>query len=516
MGTAMDELKKAVEEARDGWTGCGWTTQHGLCNLDLDGVTAEQADEAAETWRGLAEWLESLAADEPGGVSAETLLNPLDAAQYRAIRGAKAQLADTFDDENHGWPWVAGCLADDWKSAAEWLHEVEDAARTAGDHGAACVAAAERGDWQNAYEEAEEAAALERPYGDTPSWGPVRDAVRDAGVAGPVARIAEAESLEDLRDALQDLDDVCDEVEARADELVDHAGLKTFGGEEPDDTALIWSWDATRVLYADDNGTWTIGSRTDDGGARARIRAALDGITTDITCERGADLDAWASAFATCCADVENADATAAAAEEAVEAARRADVDALETALRGAVALTAATVEDRQRREWAEHCADVSAAVKTRGLRGLSDTLDAHACHTRPVPELPTDWAIGDNGDGGGGEGYEIVGWDHTHIAVVTWTPDGITPHTCDVELRLIPGAAENYHAWDHAGNDLGEIEGPGLPEKLAALAREVNFEVGAYDGESRCVCAAKRDGTWRWLRQGDTFAGFRSDGGIC
>ena len=43
-------------------------------------------------------------------------------------------------------------------------------------------------------------------------------------------------------------------------EYVDCAGLPTFGGAEPTDTRGIWSWDASRYLYADGS-VWTVEAR---------------------------------------------------------------------------------------------------------------------------------------------------------------------------------------------------------------------------------------------------------------
>lgn len=48
--------------------------------------------------------------------------------------------------------------------------------------------------------------------------------------------------------------------DSKIDNYVDLAALPTFGGVEPNDTSGIWSWDATRFLYADGS-IWTVEER---------------------------------------------------------------------------------------------------------------------------------------------------------------------------------------------------------------------------------------------------------------
>ena len=65
-------------------------------------------------------------------------------------------------------------------------------------------------------------------------------------------------SLDDLLDALRDAPEA-DNTTAQSDyadrlglprrmAAIDWTSLPTFGGEEPQDTAGVWSWDATRLL----------------------------------------------------------------------------------------------------------------------------------------------------------------------------------------------------------------------------------------------------------------------------
>lgn len=55
-----------------------------------------------------------------------------------------------------------------------------------------------------------------------------------------------ATTLEELRDAINAHIDVCGDDELPGD--VDFTDLPLFGGEEPNDTGGIWSWNNTHVL----------------------------------------------------------------------------------------------------------------------------------------------------------------------------------------------------------------------------------------------------------------------------
>ena len=70
-------------------------------------------------------------------------------------------------------------------------------------------------------------------------------------------KISAAADLDALLDALTSYEDGS----KRLDEVADLPGLPTFGGDEPEDTAGIWSWDADRLLVDDCNGGFAIESR---------------------------------------------------------------------------------------------------------------------------------------------------------------------------------------------------------------------------------------------------------------
>lgn len=77
------------------------------------------------------------------------------------------------------------------------------------------------------------------------------------------AAIKNATSLDELLSALNAAEATLRETESplRIDELVDLSSLPTFGGEEPKDTAGVWSWDADRLLVGE--GEWEIVSRAE-------------------------------------------------------------------------------------------------------------------------------------------------------------------------------------------------------------------------------------------------------------
>lgn len=87
------------------------------------------------------------------------------------------------------------------------------------------------------------------------AWIEEREAARDeARRAALVAAVTDATGLKELRDALQGLTAYAEEDEAHegATDLVDWVNLQTFGGEQPDSTEGVWSWDAERLLVGDD------------------------------------------------------------------------------------------------------------------------------------------------------------------------------------------------------------------------------------------------------------------------
>ena len=70
----------------------------------------------------------------------------------------------------------------------------------------------------------------------------------------PQERVNTTTSLDELRDVLNAIDDELRQARAehdadeRLEDVVDLTDLPTFGGDAPDNTVDIWSWDADRLL----------------------------------------------------------------------------------------------------------------------------------------------------------------------------------------------------------------------------------------------------------------------------
>lgn len=69
--------------------------------------------------------------------------------------------------------------------------------------------------------------------------------------------VVDAYSLESLLEALQTIEDACDEAVAedpyadRSDDMIDWTSLPNYGGAEPNDTWAVWSWDADSLLVGE-------------------------------------------------------------------------------------------------------------------------------------------------------------------------------------------------------------------------------------------------------------------------
>lgn len=66
----------------------------------------------------------------------------------------------------------------------------------------------------------------------------------------------EAVGLNALADALNDLTEACRDAGRDCEQVLDWHRLPTFGGDEPKDTAGVWSWDRDRLLVRASDGTY--------------------------------------------------------------------------------------------------------------------------------------------------------------------------------------------------------------------------------------------------------------------
>jgi hypothetical protein len=74
--------------------------------------------------------------------------------------------------------------------------------------------------------------------------------------------VKNAKDLDDLRDALEEASEYADRYEIFIGDLYSQEDLKTFGGDAPENTEGVWSYDEKRVLYA--HGTFTISEREEE------------------------------------------------------------------------------------------------------------------------------------------------------------------------------------------------------------------------------------------------------------
>jgi hypothetical protein len=125
---AIEEVRRAYQQATGTWTGCDWPTRFGNVGLDLNGLTAAEAEEFAEQSIGTV-------------------------------------------------------IGKDWQAAARWLTVVEWHAKCAEQHAADAVAAASRGAWKEAFEHAYQAWILEFGTGRSVwrgfpmTWQPLRQTI---------------------------------------------------------------------------------------------------------------------------------------------------------------------------------------------------------------------------------------------------------------------------------------------------------------------------------------------------
>jgi hypothetical protein len=125
----LETICRAYAEATGKWTGCDWSTHFGRGGLDLEDLTADEAE-------------------------------------ARAVEGGEA--------------------VEDWLAAAKWLAKVEHHAKQAEVHAAEALRAARAGQWDQALRQAEYVWALEfatgRPFrkGTKPAWRDFLLAVGDA------------------------------------------------------------------------------------------------------------------------------------------------------------------------------------------------------------------------------------------------------------------------------------------------------------------------------------------------
>jgi len=176
----LDRLAEAVESAASEWTGADWTVE----GLPLDGeraadwVPAAQAVQVAGRLGDLPRQI--------GGISRRTLLlhameeedDAADPPPGGSTLGEWSQAAR--DAWGPGGPSrLLHAAIDLITRSADWLTSVEADASAAAVEGRAALAAAQKGELEQALQHAESACYIERQYGDCPCWRPVRALIRE-------------------------------------------------------------------------------------------------------------------------------------------------------------------------------------------------------------------------------------------------------------------------------------------------------------------------------------------------
>ena len=150
--TTYEEIKQLYDEAINSWTRVDWTTDWGMTQLDLDGCEPDEL-------RGAAEALEQLGGE-------------LSAANIPA--GTPHPRTAEWDPQQY---------IEDLLSAADYVEWVMDDASMAGLLATRAVDSVRAGYLGNALANINEACEIESRYGASPTWGPVRDAIRSAAIA---------------------------------------------------------------------------------------------------------------------------------------------------------------------------------------------------------------------------------------------------------------------------------------------------------------------------------------------
>ncbi len=97
-------------------------------------------------------------------------------------------------------------------------------------------------------------------------WADSAEATLKNNLVELVDQVWSSRNLRDLRDNLEELEKALEDRVEKIEELVDLSNLDTFGGEDPDDTSGIYSWDETDQLVQGSGmpgDNWNIEERED-------------------------------------------------------------------------------------------------------------------------------------------------------------------------------------------------------------------------------------------------------------
>ncbi len=98
-------------------------------------------------------------------------------------------------------------------------------------------------------------------------WADSAEATLENNLVELADQVWNSKNLKDLCENLENLEKALEDRKEKIEELVDLSGLNTFGGEDPDDTSEIFSWDETDQLVLGSGmpgDNWRIEEREDD------------------------------------------------------------------------------------------------------------------------------------------------------------------------------------------------------------------------------------------------------------
>jgi len=173
----INDIWRAYDERESRWTGCDWPTHFGCLDLNLDGISANQAHRNAGHWAEIA--VGEVACDDLTTYDEASLVGT---AKHLRISGAVArrnghQGGRMAKQDKSARVICAEALAKEWEFASEWLGDVESDAAWAKQEAQQAVRAVEDCNWNGASLHASQAYAIESEYGHLGIWKDLRQTI---------------------------------------------------------------------------------------------------------------------------------------------------------------------------------------------------------------------------------------------------------------------------------------------------------------------------------------------------
>jgi hypothetical protein len=199
--TTINDIWTAYDDAESRWTGCDWPTHFGCLDLNLDGISANQASDNAGHWAEIA--VGELADDDITRGDDASLVG---VAQHLRITGVVVCLGGHQGDwlalsDKSARVFCAEALAKEWRFATEWLEEVESDAAWAEQEAQRAVGAAEDGNWDEASAHAARASAIESEYRHGAIWKDLRETIETVANNSRESHSAQPSDLKESNNA---------------------------------------------------------------------------------------------------------------------------------------------------------------------------------------------------------------------------------------------------------------------------------------------------------------------------